>query len=86
MAASRANKRPHPWRRRGVIVLGAVLVVVIALALLASHLFDEPLRRDLEAKLNQRLNGYSVSLGHAHAGLFGLSLTLRRRSAMPKCR
>jgi hypothetical protein len=65
-----------------------VLVVAVALALLASHLFDEPLRRDLEAKLNQRLNGYSVSLEHAHAGLFGLSLTLRnlvvRQQANPE--
>ncbi len=38
---------------------------------------DEPLRRRLEANMNRNLKGYSVSVGHAHMNLFGLSVTLR---------
>jgi Domain of Unknown Function (DUF748) len=44
---------------------------------IASH-FDEYLRRTLETKINQRLHGYTVALGHAHLNPFSLSLTLER--------
>ena len=47
------------------------------MATVGSYLFDEPLRRQLEARMNKNLNGYSLQLGHAHASLFGLDLTLR---------
>jgi hypothetical protein len=56
-----------------------MVAAVLALVLLfvAWH-FDEYLRRTLESKINQRLHGYSVSLGHAHLNPFGLALTLER--------
>jgi Domain of Unknown Function (DUF748) len=64
--------------RRGRISawIAAVLVALILAVTLGSYLFDGPLRRELEKKMNANLHGYSVRLGHAHAGLFGLSLFL----------
>ena len=57
------------------ILAGAALAL---LALFVARHFDEYLRRTLEAKINQRLQGYSVSLGGAHLNLLGLSLSLDR--------
>src|ERR1700740_3546100 len=83
MGTSRPTKRLHLGRGRR-----AGWVRARAVPLVASHFFDEPIRRDLEAKLNQHLRGYSVRLGHAHAGLFGLSVSLRdlvvRQDANPE--
>jgi Domain of Unknown Function (DUF748) len=67
-------------RRRRWVLLGVLAAAVAALVVLltaGSELFDEPLRRELEARMNQRLRGYSLQLGHAHARLLGLDLTLR---------
>ncbi|PYQ66987.1 MAG: hypothetical protein DMF53_02495 [Acidobacteria bacterium] len=75
-----------PLGRRGLlwVILAAAVVLVIALV---AHSFDEYLRRTLETKINQRLHGYTVSLGHAHVSPLGLSLTLRdaviRQNANP---
>ena len=55
-------------------ILAAALLLIIAIV---SQHFDEFLRRTLEAKINQRLHGYSVTLGGAHLSPFNLSLTLR---------
>src|SRR5947199_5634115 len=77
---------PAPLGRRGLlwVILAAAVVLVIALV---AHSFDEYLRRTLETKINQRLHGYTVSLGHAHVSPLGLSLTLRdaviRQNANP---
>ena len=70
---------PHPVRRgrRWLIPLGIVLAVLALLVILASHLFDERLRRSLEGKINQHLTGYRVTLGHAHLTPFALALTLQ---------
>lgn len=57
------------------VIAGAALALLI---LFVARHFDEYLRRTLEAKINQRLQGYSVSLGGAHLNLLGLSLTLER--------
>ncbi|HEX2644719.1 MAG TPA: DUF748 domain-containing protein [Thermoanaerobaculia bacterium] len=66
------------------MLVAALLLIV---ALVAQH-FDAYLRRTLEAKINQRLQGYTVSLGGAHLNPFGLSLTLRdaviRQQAHPE--
>jgi hypothetical protein len=77
------SKRTHartPFRpigRRGLIWLAVLGVVALILILVASR-FDEYLRRNLEAKMNQHLKGYTVSVGHAHLNPLTFSLTLRQ--------
>ena len=52
--------------------------VVLALVLYsASYFLDEPLRNNMEKKLNRDLKGYSVRLPRVHIQLLGLSLTLK---------
>jgi hypothetical protein len=63
--------------RRGLIWLTALGVLAL-IALLVASRFDEYLRRKLEAKMNQHLKGYSVSVGHAHLNPFSFSLTLKQ--------
>jgi hypothetical protein len=70
--------RPRrPLGRRGLlwIVLAAAVLLVL---FIVTYFLDGYLRRTLEAKMNQRLHGYHVTLGHAHLNLLGLSLTLRQ--------
>ncbi|HKV09608.1 MAG TPA: DUF748 domain-containing protein [Thermoanaerobaculia bacterium] len=55
-------------------ILAAALLLIVAIV---SRHFDEFLRRTLETKINQRLHGYSVTLGGAHLSPFNFSLTLR---------
>jgi hypothetical protein len=52
--------------------IGAVLIVVFALA----YLIDEPLRRRMERDLNNRLKGYTVRIGRVDFHPIGLSLDL----------
>ncbi|HSS77485.1 MAG TPA: hypothetical protein VLV54_12160, partial [Thermoanaerobaculia bacterium] len=76
-------KRTHdriprkPLSRRGLIWLAVAGVVALILVLVASR-FDEYLRRNLEAKMNQHLKGYTVSVGHAHLNPLNFSLTLQQ--------
>jgi Domain of Unknown Function (DUF748) len=65
------SRRFWLWLALGLLGMGIVMATV------GSYLFDGPLRGQLEARMNQNLNGYSLRLGHAHASLFGLDLTLR---------
>jgi Domain of Unknown Function (DUF748) len=76
---SKAEVRPPraPMGQRGLLWVIALSATALLLLLVARH-FDEYLRRTLESKVNQRLHGYSVSLGGAHLNPFGLSLTLER--------
>jgi len=70
--------RPRePMGRRGLLWAIALAGLALILLFVARH-FDEYLRRTLEAKINQRLHGYSVQLGGAHLNPFGLALTLER--------
>jgi len=62
--------------QRGLLWVIALSALALLLVFVAQH-FDEYLRRTLESKINQRLHGYSVSIGHAHVNPFGLALTLR---------
>ncbi|MFL6194727.1 MAG: DUF748 domain-containing protein [Thermoanaerobaculia bacterium] len=72
------ERRPSsPPGRRGIVWI-VLLSALAVLALIVARHFDEYLRRTLEAKINQRLHGYTVSLAHAHVSPFGLSLTLDR--------
>ncbi len=87
-------KRAEERVRRGVRrhpVLGGIGIVVGALALLvfiASFFLDGFVRRTLEARINQHLKGYKVTLGRAHLQLLTLRLTLRdlviRQEAVPE--
>jgi hypothetical protein len=75
-------------RRWHLIPIGIVLALLALLAAFASHLFDERLRLSLEGKINQRLTGYRVTLGHAHLNPLNLALGLRdmviRQDANPE--
>lgn len=63
--------------QRGLLWVIALSALALLLLFAARH-FDEYLRRTMESKINQRLHGYSVSLGGAHLNPFGLALTLER--------
>lgn len=89
-ASPRQPEKPHsrePLGRRGLYWILGLAALALVLLFIASH-FDEYLRRTLETKINQRLHGYTVSLGHAHLSPFGLSLTLEsaviRQQAKPE--
>lgn len=87
---SQSKKNPHEipagrlrrsYRRLGrggriLVWSAAALLFLVFASNVGSHLFDEPLRHTLESRINQHLRGYRVKVGHAHAGLFGLSLWL----------
>jgi hypothetical protein len=88
-------RRPLGWareplgRRERIFLLLAVAATALLVALeYGSRLGDEPLRRQLEAKMNAQMRGYTVTLGHAHGGPLRLSLTLRdvvvRQQAHPE--
>lgn len=69
--ASRPGRRISRPALAGI----ALAALVVLLALVSRH-FDEYLRRTLEAKINQRLHGYSVTLGGAHLRPLSLALVL----------
>ncbi|HVT16357.1 MAG TPA: DUF748 domain-containing protein [Thermoanaerobaculia bacterium] len=68
--------------------MAALVAALVLLLAFGSYPFDEQLRAKLQARMNQNLQGYTLSLGHAHASLLGLSLTLRdvvmRQQANPE--
>ena len=61
------------WFRWGVGIPAALVLVLYG----TSYVLDEPLRSNMEKKLNQDLKGYSVRLPGLHVQLIGLSLTLK---------
>lgn len=72
--------RPEPPAGRHVprwALWTTALAAFLLLALVVYYHSDEFLRRTLESKINQRLQGYTVSLDHAHLSLLNLSLTLK---------
>ena len=69
------NLRVLRW---GVGIVAALVMVLFA----ASYLLDEPLRRNMENKLNRDLKGYSVRLPKLHVQLLDLSLTLKGLTVM----
>jgi hypothetical protein len=52
------------------------LLILILIIIVAAFLLDEPLRRKMEADLNNRLKGYTVRIGRLDFHPFGLSLDL----------
>lgn len=76
----KSQPRHHPGEplsQRTLLWIIAGAATALLVLFVARH-FDEYLRRTLEAKINQRLQGYSISLGGAHLNPLGLSLTLER--------
>src|SRR5262249_57980375 len=71
----------RPSRRRFTrhgLIVATVIVVLIGVGVLVAYTFlDEPLRRYTEAKMNARLEGYSVSIGKLHFSPVNFSLDLR---------
>jgi Domain of Unknown Function (DUF748) len=59
---------------RWVVGIPVVLVLVLYGA---SYFLDEPLRSNMEKKMNRDLKGYSVRLPGVHVQLIGLSMTLK---------
>jgi len=54
----------------------AAWVALTLLVIVASFFVDEPLRRSIERRMNDRLEGYEVRIPTLHFRLFSLSLTL----------
>jgi len=65
-----ATKRLFLW------IGGSVLLIPI-LIIVAAFLLDEPLRRKVEADINNRLKGYTVRIGRLDFHPVGLSLDLK---------
>ena len=74
---SKPGRPREPLGRRGLLWVLGLAILALVLLFVATR-FDETLRRTLETKINQRLHGYSVTLGHAHVSPFGLALTLEQ--------
>ena len=76
-----------PLGERGLLWVIAISGLLLLGLFVARH-FDEYLRRTLESRINQRLQGYSVRIGHAHLSPLGLALTLEsvtiRQQANPR--
>lgn len=66
-----------PRRRRLLRVLGLGLALLVGLLFAVSFLLDGPLRRSIEKAMNEKLEGYTVTIGRAHLSIFGLSVTLQ---------
>ena len=71
---SRAKKLMRSKVFRWVVGIPVVLVLVLYGV---SYFLDEPLRSNMEMKMNRDLKGYSVRLPGVHVQLIGLSLTLK---------
>ena len=63
-------------RRRRFQIVAAVVFLLGALFALSSAA-DEPLRRELERRMNASLDGYRVTLGHAGFQPIGLAVEIR---------
>jgi hypothetical protein len=70
--SDRRRRRRSRLLRNAAIVAGALVVLVVA----ASFLLEEPLRRAMERKVNQRLHGYTVRLHELDFQPIGLAVVL----------
>ena len=63
-------------RRKSLVwIVGSVSLILI-LSFVAAHLLDEPLRKKMEADINNSLKGYTVRIQRLDFHPFGLSLDL----------
>ena len=73
--ATRASSVAHFIRRRRLWIAGVAVALAVA-ALGANVAFDEPLRRSIERQMNERLDGYSVTIAHADLQPFAFAVAL----------
>jgi hypothetical protein len=79
-----------PQSRAGRVLLWivAALVLLAILLFIASILIEEPMRRTIEQRMNQALDGYSVEVPELDFRLLGLSITVHdmvlRQDAHPE--
>lgn len=75
------------WGRRTFVAF-SILVGLLALLVIASFFIDEPLRRNMEARLNGAMQGYTVEVPELAFHPVGFSVTLGgltvRQDANPK--
>lgn len=79
MSASETGKSWFSKLRTSKLLrwLVGIPVAIVLLLAAGSYLFDEPLRKFMEERINRNLKGYSVQLFAAHLQLLDLSLTLK---------
>lgn len=85
--SKKAPRRVRRLRRTAVWVVG-ILAGLVFLTVLASLFVDEPLRRSMERRMNEKLTGYTVRIPGLDFRLIGLSVTLEgltiRQDANPE--
>ena len=62
--------------RNAFLWIGGSVLLILIVIMVATYLLDEPLRRRMEADLNNRLKGYTVRVGRLDFHPAGLSLDL----------
>ena len=72
----RSDRLKRLLKRRSVLWIGGSIALILILVFVAAYLLDEPLRRRMEADLNNRLKGYTVRIGRLDFHPIGLSLEL----------
>jgi Domain of Unknown Function (DUF748) len=63
--------------RKSFLWIGGSVLLILILIFAAAFVLDEPLRRKMEADLNNRLKGYTVRIGRLDFHPVGLSLDLK---------
>jgi hypothetical protein len=83
-STARAARRLPRW----VLWGGGILLLLILLTILTSLFVDEPMRRSMERRMNEKLTGYTVRIPELDFRLLGLSVTLQnvtvRQDAHPE--
>jgi uncharacterized protein involved in outer membrane biogenesis len=72
----RNNKMSRVFPRKFFLWASASALLIVIVIIGAAFLLDEPLRKKMEADLNNRLKGYTVRIGRLDFHPIGLSLDL----------
>ncbi len=72
-----ALKRYGGRASRGALKVLIVIVGLILLVIIASFFVDEPMRRQMEKRMNDSLQGYTARIRDLDFNLFGFSVTLQ---------
>jgi Domain of Unknown Function (DUF748) len=76
MGLAALGRLPGFFRRRWALAILAVPVALWVGVVVADYFLDEPFRRELERRMNDRLEGYTVSVRRADVHLLGLAFDL----------